>query len=624
METNRQGKNMRRNYKKKGIALFTTAVMGVLAPFSGVVANAEETVDYKISNQTFEDAKNNPTQAFNGVKYDTTYDEYKFVGGTYKLTEDINYGAAEGGWHWLSSKMDGVSIDLNGKTLGAGLRLDADGENSSLVVTGNGTVVNSVGVYNGATATIDGGSYKSGFSLNESSNIIVNNAIVNSEAYGIQASNGSNITINNIEVDSDLNSIYIGEGDLTINGGTFLSDKEAVYVIDGGKVSVSGGTIQGVGGIKIEKAKEFDVSGGSFTNMELSEVEKMSVIKTTVQFGFEAKKMGTLDISGGRFGYMTQIYQSKEVSISGGKFENPDYFALIESSNESFNISGGTFTGNNGGYVGASDSTVLTGGTFTATATESDDPISGIICYCEGEEKSKTVFDDILAEGYEYSPQITPAYEPFIVENMYCVYTDQKSFSVIKTPDAPDDPDTPDDPDDPDDPDTPDTPDTPDDPDTPDNPDEGKDEKKSDYSNEWVDGKWYGADGKCTYDGILSWKQNATGWWVEDTKGWYAQNSWQKIDGKWYYFLADGYMDYSEYRDGCWLGADGAWVEEYYGGHWMSDSTGWWYADSSGWYPQNQWLWVDGSCYYFGSDGYMLTSQYVDGCWVGDDGAWIK
>ena len=64
-------------------------------------------------------------------------------------------------------------------------------------------------------------------------------------------------------------------------------------------------------------------------------------------------------------------------------------------------------------------------------------------------------------------------------------------------------------------------------------------------------------------------------------------------------------MDYSEYRDGCWLGSDGAWVEEYYGGHWCSDSTGWWYEDASGWYPQSQYLWIDGVNYYFGADGYM-------------------
>ena len=130
--------------------------------------------------------------------------------------------------------------------------------------------------------------------------------------------------------------------------------------------------------------------------------------------------------------------------------------------------------------------------------------------------------------------------------------------------------------------------------------------KDKTYKNEWVDGKWYDEFGNCTYEGVLSWKNNATGWWVEDTTGWYPTDQWQKIDGKWYYFTADGYMDYSEYRDGCWLGADGAWDENYAGGHWMSDSSGWWYTDNSGWYPKSQWLWIDGVQYYFDASGYMV------------------
>ena len=133
-----------------------------------------------------------------------------------------------------------------------------------------------------------------------------------------------------------------------------------------------------------------------------------------------------------------------------------------------------------------------------------------------------------------------------------------------------------------------------------------EDKKNPKYSNEWIDGKWYNADGTQDYPGTLQWKSNATGWWVEDTSGWYPTDQWQKIDGKWYYFTADGYMDYSEYRDGCWLGADGAWDENYAGGHWMSDSSGWWYTDNSGWYPKSQWLWIDGVQYYFDASGYMV------------------
>ena len=157
--------------------------------------------------------------------------------------------------------------------------------------------------------------------------------------------------------------------------------------------------------------------------------------------------------------------------------------------------------------------------------------------------------------------------------------------------------------------------------------DDKKDDDKKDgkkYKSEWVDGKWYDANGAQTYKYTGAWKSDAAGYWFEDSSGWYAKDEWVKIDGKWYFFCADGYMDYSEYRDGCWLGADGAWDEKYSGGHWMQDSKGWWYEDASGWYPQNEWVWIDGSCYYFGTDGYMATSTYIDGCWVDENGVWVK
>ena len=124
-------------------------------------------------------------------------------------------------------------------------------------------------------------------------------------------------------------------------------------------------------------------------------------------------------------------------------------------------------------------------------------------------------------------------------------------------------------------------------------------------ANEYANGKWFGADGTLDENYTMVWKSNETGWWIEDKSGWYPVSRWLKIDGYWYYFLDSGYMDYSEYRDGCWLGSDGAWVEEYYGGTWKSDGKGWWYEDSAGWYPQSQYLWIDGVNYYFGADGYM-------------------
>ncbi len=143
--------------------------------------------------------------------------------------------------------------------------------------------------------------------------------------------------------------------------------------------------------------------------------------------------------------------------------------------------------------------------------------------------------------------------------------------------------------------------------------------KSSKYKNEWFDGKWYNADGSQTYKGTMKWKNNSKGWWIEDSAGWYPQNQWQKIDGKYYYFDESGYMAADEWRDGCWLGSDGAW-DDTYKMTWKSDSKGWWIEDKTGWYPQNQWQKIDGNWYYFKGDGYMATSQYINGWWVDSNG----
>lgn len=124
------------------------------------------------------------------------------------------------------------------------------------------------------------------------------------------------------------------------------------------------------------------------------------------------------------------------------------------------------------------------------------------------------------------------------------------------------------------------------------------------HANEWYNGYWYNADGTQTYPAVLTWQGGGNSWWVQDTQGWYPTSKWVKIDGAWYYFTASGYMDYSEYRDGYWLNADGSASTTYTHGTWKSDSHGWWYEDN-GWYPVNQSLWIDGVKYYFGADGYM-------------------
>ena len=76
-------------------------------------------------------------------------------------------------------------------------------------------------------------------------------------------------------------------------------------------------------------------------------------------------------------------------------------------------------------------------------------------------------------------------------------------------------------------------------------------------SGEWREGYWLSVNGALEYNYTASWKNNSSGWWYEDGSGWYPVSSWQKIDGCWYYFDNSGYIVTNQYVDGYWLGADG-------------------------------------------------------------------
>ena len=118
-----------------------------------------------------------------------------------------------------------------------------------------------------------------------------------------------------------------------------------------------------------------------------------------------------------------------------------------------------------------------------------------------------------------------------------------------------------------------------------------------------------------------TWQSDAVGWWFKYNTGQYPTWEWLYIDNKWYFFDRSGYMCHNEYRFGCWITPDGYWDYKYSDGTWKSDSTGWWYEDD-GWYPTNTWLKIDGEWYYFKSNGYIASNEYIDGYWIGEDGIW--
>ena len=56
---------------------------------------------------------------------------------------------------------------------------------------------------------------------------------------------------------------------------------------------------------------------------------------------------------------------------------------------------------------------------------------------------------------------------------------------------------------------------------------------------------------------------------------------------------------------------------------WKQNEIGYWYQEDNGSYPTNSWKWINGRCYYFDSNGYMLASTTTpDGYTVDASGAW--
>lgn len=105
-----------------------------------------------------------------------------------------------------------------------------------------------------------------------------------------------------------------------------------------------------------------------------------------------------------------------------------------------------------------------------------------------------------------------------------------------------------------------------------------------------------------------SWILDGTGWWLMKTGGGYPASSWERVNGKWYYFKEDGYLASG------WMVQDGAWYclsrDAALCGQMV---TGWFYdPEYQGWFYLNPdgtmavgWQSVGGKRYYFNpvSDG---------------------
>jgi len=150
-----------------------------------------------------------------------------------------------------------------------------------------------------------------------------------------------------------------------------------------------------------------------------------------------------------------------------------------------------------------------------------------------------------------------------------------------------------------------------------------------DQNGKYITNKWLkdsagwcyvGADGYCVTN---TWKKDSKGWCYLDANGRMATNKWVKDSKGWCYVGANGYAVTNAWKSDsagwCYLDSNGRMVKN----SWVKDGGEWYYLNSSG-YMVTGWKQIGSKWYYFNGSGIMLHNQFVDDCWLGSDGAWVK
>ena len=120
----------------------------------------------------------------------------------------------------------------------------------------------------------------------------------------------------------------------------------------------------------------------------------------------------------------------------------------------------------------------------------------------------------------------------------------------------------------------------------------------------------------------FGWAQNEKGEWnfLVDSNSTKA-TGWKQIEGKWYFFNAEGVMQKWWVKDGnTWYYLNGS--GEMQTG-WLNDNGTWYYLEASGAMKANQWFEVDGKWYHVAESGALSVNTTVDGYNVNENGEWV-
>ena len=114
-----------------------------------------------------------------------------------------------------------------------------------------------------------------------------------------------------------------------------------------------------------------------------------------------------------------------------------------------------------------------------------------------------------------------------------------------------------------------------------------------------------------------TWINQGGSWWYQHNDGSYSKDDWEYINGAWYKFDREGWM-----QSGGWQpwGYDSkgnrAWYYLNSNGDmatgWKQDNGKWYYLDASG-MMQTGWVWDGKAWYFMDNNGAMVTSQWISG-----------
>ena len=137
-------------------------------------------------------------------------------------------------------------------------------------------------------------------------------------------------------------------------------------------------------------------------------------------------------------------------------------------------------------------------------------------------------------------------------------------------------------------------------------------------------GKWYYANNSGAL--VKGWLKDKNIWYYLDAATGVMRTGWVKVAGTWYYMNASGAMQTGwilyhdtwyylktngamasrEWVSGYyWLSSNGAWTYQPVGS-WKKNATGWWFGDTSGWYAKNETVRIDDVLYQFDDAGYWI------------------